>query len=337
MAESRAMVLTAPAQPMSLQTRAVAEPGPGQVRLAVKATSCNFHDFVGCMGGIPGLPWPRVAFSDCSAEVEAVGDGVTRVKPGDKVSANFFPNWIGGRPDPQLMAVVYGDQIDGFCQSAIVVDERSLVKAPEHLSFEEIATLGCAGLTAWRSLVVEAQVKAGDVVVVQGTGGVSVFAIGFAKMLGAEVILTSSSDEKLEKGKALGADHLINYRSTPQWSKPVMEITGGRGADLVVDVGGAETFPEAVAAARLDGHVSIIGVLSGVTPEFPLVQVMGKNLTVKGITVGNRTQFDDMNRAIALHGYRPVIDRTFPLEGANDALQLMASKTHFGKIVIGTA
>mgnify|MGYP002653792393 CR=1 FL=1 len=257
MAESRAMVLTAPGQ-MSLQTRAVAEPGPGQVRLAVKATSVNFHDYGGVMGGIPNLPWPRVAFSDCAAEVEAVGEGVTRVAVGDKVSCNFFRDWIGGRPSPELMAVVYGDQIDGFCQSSNVVAAHSLVKAPQHLSFQEIATLPCAALTAWRSLVVEAQIKAGDTVVVQGTGGVSVFAIGFAKMLGAEVILTSSSDEKLEKGRALGADHLVNYRSNPDWHKAVLEITGGRGAELVVDIGGADTFPKAVAAAKLDGIEKVL-------------------------------------------------------------------------------
>ena len=334
---SRAMVLQANAQPLVLEKREPRQPASGEALLRVKATSCNYHDYVGCMGGIPRLPLPRVPFSDCAAEVEAVGPGVTRVKPGDRVSANFFPNWQGGRPNPSVMGVVFGDQIDGFVQSSATVPADSLVVAPPHLSFEEIATLGCAGLTAWRSVVVEAQTKAGDVVAVQGTGGVSVFAVGFAKMLGATVILTSSSDEKLEKARALGPDHTINYRETPEWDRRVQEITGGRGADLVVDVGGADTFPRAVSAAKLDGHVSIIGVLTGVTPEFPLVQVMGKNLTVRGITVGNRTQFEDMNRALTTHGWRPPIDRVFELEAANDALALMASKSHFGKIVIATS
>lgn len=333
---ARAMVLNANAQPLALEQREPRAPGPGEALLRVKATSVNYHDFVGCMGGIPRLPLPRVPFSDCAAEVEAVGPGVTRVKPGDRVSANFFPAWQGGRPDPSVMGVVFGDQIDGFVQSSATVPADSLVLAPPHLTDAEVATLGCAGLTAWRSLVVEANVTAGETVVVQGTGGVSVFAIGFAKMLGATVILTSSSDEKLEKGRALGADHLLNYRADPDWDRRVQEITGGRGADLVVDVGGADTFPRAVAAAKLDGHVSIIGVLTGVTPEFPLVQVMGKNLTVRGITVGNRSQFEAMNRALTAHSWRPPVDRVFELEAANDALALMASKTHFGKIVVAT-
>lgn len=337
MTTSRAMQIDAYGQPLALNERTARDPGPGEARLSVKATSVNFHDFIGCMGGIPRLPVPRVPFSDCAAVVESVGPGVTRVKAGDRVGANFFPGWFDGRPDPQAMSVVYGDQIDGFLQSAITVPADSLVVAPDHLNEAEIATLGCAGLTAWRSVVVEAQTKPGDVVVVQGTGGVSVFAIGFAKMCGATVILTSSSDEKLEKGKALGADHLLNYRSEPEWQKGVMERTNGRGADLVVDVGGGDTFPRAVAAAKLDGHVSIIGVLGGVTPEFPLTAVMGKNLTVRGITVGNRAQFDAMNRALTLHGWKPPVDRVFELEAANDALALMSSKTHFGKIVIATS
>jgi NADPH:quinone reductase-like Zn-dependent oxidoreductase len=334
---SRAMVLTAYAQPLTLEQREPRQPGPGEALLRVTATSVNYHDVIGCMGGIPRLPLPRVPFSDCAAEVEAVGPGVTRVKPGDRVSANFFPGWIGGRPEPSAMGVVFGDQIDGFVQSSATVPADSLVLAPAHLRDAEIATLGCAGLTAWRSVVVEAGIKAGDVVVVQGTGGVSVFAVGFAKMLGATVILTSSSDEKLEKGRALGADHLLNYRADPDWDRRVWEITGGRGADLVVDIGGADTFPRAVGASKMDGHVSIIGVLSGVTPEFPLVQVMQKNLTVRGITVGNRTQFEAMNRALTAHQWRPPVDRVFELEAANDALALMQSKTHFGKIVIATA
>lgn len=337
MTASRAMVLTANGQPLTLEQRDVGEPGPGEILLHVKATSCNYHDVVGVMGGIPRLPLPRVPFSDACAEVIAVGASVTRFKQGDRVAPNFFPGWVSGRPAPSFMGTVFGDQIDGFVRSHAIAPADALVHAPEHLTDAEVATLPCAGLTAWRSVVVEAQVKAGDVVVVQGTGGVSIFALGFAKMLGATVILTSSSDEKLEKGRALGADHLLNYRTDPEWDRGVMEITCGRGADLVVDVGGSDTFPRAVRASKLDGHVSIIGVLSGITPEFPLAQVMSKNLTVRGITVGSRTQFEDMNRAISAHQWRPTVDRTYPLEAANDALALMVSKTHFGKIVIETA
>jgi NADPH:quinone reductase-like Zn-dependent oxidoreductase len=336
MTQARAMVLSAYGQPLASEVREPRQPGPGEALIRVKATSVNFHDFVGVMGGIPRLPLPRVPFSDLCGEVEAVGDGVRRVAPGDRVSANFFPNWIGGRPEGQFMSPVFGDQVDGFLQTHATVRADALVKVPAHLSDAEVATLGCAGLTAWRSVVVEAATKAGDVVVVQGTGGVSVFALGFAKMLGATVILTSSSNEKLEHGRQLGADHLVNYRAEPDWDRKVTEITGGRGADLIVDVGGADTFPRAVKAAKIDGHISIIGVLSGVTPEFPLAHVMSKNLTVRGITVGSRTQFEAMNRAIDTHGWRPTIDRSFPLEGANDALALMASKTHFGKIVVET-
>lgn len=334
MTESLAMVLDAAAQPLRAETRAVRDPGPGEALLRVRATSVNYHDLVNVQGGIPRLPYPRVPFSDVCAEVEAVGEGVRRVKPGDRVCANFFPRWISGRPEAAFTSPVFGDQIDGFLQTRAVVPAESLVHAPAHLTDEEAATLGCAGLTAWRSVVAEGGTKAGDVVVVQGTGGVSLFALGFAKMLGAVVVLTSSSDEKLERARALGADHLLNYRTDPDWDRRVGEITGGRGADLVVDVGGSDTFPRAVQAAKLDGHVSIIGVLTGVTPPFPLVHVMAKNLNVRGITVGSRSQFEDMNRAIAAHGYRPATDRAFELEAAGEALALMASQKHFGKIVI---
>lgn len=334
MIESRAMVLDAAAQPLRVESRTVRAPGPGEVLLRVRATSVNFHDYVNVMGGIPRLPYPRVPFSDVCAEVEAVGDGVTRAKPGDRVCVNFFPRWTSGRPEASFMSPVFGDQIDGFLQTRAVAPADSLVHAPAHLTDQEAATLGCAGVTAWRSVVVEGGVKAGDVVVVQGTGGVSLFALGFAKMLGAVVVLTSSSGEKLERARALGADHLLNYKADPDWDRRVQELTGGRGADLVVDVGGADTFPRAVRAVKLDGHISIIGVLTGVTPEFPLAQVMGKNLTVRGITVGSRSHFEAMNRAVTAHLYRPVVDRAFPLEAANEAIALMTSQTHFGKIVI---
>ena len=233
------------------------------------------------------------------------------------------------------MSVVLGDQVDGTLQSHVVVPAASLARAPAGLTHEAIATLGCAGLTAWRSLIVEAKVKPGQTVVLQGTGGVSLLALGFAKMAGARVIITSSSDEKLERARALGADVTINYRALPEWAGAVRVATDGLGADVVVEVGGGETLSQAVAAVRVGGHVSIIGVLTGWrAPNFPLAQVMSRIITLRGITVGSTADLSAMCRAIEQHNYQPVVDQVYDLAAAHEAVAAMREQRHFGKIVI---
>jgi len=317
------------------EVREVAAPGSGEVLLRVRATSINYHDLVGINGGIPNLPVPRVPFSDAGATVEAVGEGVSSWAVDDRVIPSFFQRWQSGPPTKAGQQVILGDQIDGTLQTRVVVPARTLVRAPSHLSDEEAATLGCAGLTAWRSVVVEAAMRPGQTVVLQGTGGVSLFALAFAKLIGARVIITSSSDEKLERAQALGADVLINYRATPDWSGAVQAATDGEGADLVVEVGGGATLAQAVRATRVGGHVSVIGVLSGLrAPDFPLNIVMSRNITLRGITVGSTGDLAAMCQAIEQHGLRPVIDRTFELDMAHEAVAALRAQQHFGKVAI---
>lgn len=316
-------------------TRPVRPLQPGEALLRVHATSLNFHDLVGIDGGIPGLPIPRVPCSDASAIVEAVGVGVSEISPGDAVIPSFFAHWRSGPVNAAALSVILGDQVDGTLQSRVVVPAASLSRAPAGLSHEAIATLGCAGLTAWRSLVVEGAIKPGQTVVLQGTGGVSLMALGFAKMVGARAIITSSSDAKLERARALGADVTINYRSTPDWAGAVREATDGLGADLVVEVGGGATLNQAVGAVRVGGHISIIGVLSGWrAPDFRLAEVMSRNITLRGITVGSTEDLSAMCRAIEQHQYQPIIDNVYDLAATQEALTAMREQRHFGKIVV---
>jgi NADPH:quinone reductase-like Zn-dependent oxidoreductase len=318
-----------------LVERAVPSPQPGELLLRIHATSVNFHDLVGIDGGIPGLPLPRVPFSDASATVVSLGDGVTSFSPDDRVIPNFFPNWLRGPISAGVKHPVNGDQIDGTLQTHLCVPANSVVRTPRALTHREAATLGCAALTAWRAIVAEARVQPGQTVVLQGTGGVSLAALAFAKMAGARVIITSSSDEKLERAQALGADVLVNYRSQPEWHKSVLKETDNEGADVVVEVGGGATLAQSVKATKIGGHVSVIGVLSGWdAPEFPLGLVMSRNLHVCGITVGSTAHLNDMCRAIDANGYKPVIDSTFELPNADAAIASMRSQQHFGKIVI---
>ena len=318
--------------------RPIPQPRAGELLLKIHATSLNYHDLVGIDGGIRGLPVPRVPCSDASATVLAVGEGIKQFAVGDAVVPNFFLNWKSGPVARDVMSPVLGDQVDGALQTHLCLPAASVVRAPAGLNHLEIATLGCAALTAWRSVVVEAQVQPGQTVVLQGTGGVSLAALAFAKMLGARVILTSSSDAKLARARQLGADVLINYRTTPDWSAAVLEATAGAGANLVVEVGGGETLGQAIKAARLGGHISVIGILTGYqAASFPLAMVMSKNLTVRGITVGSAANLDAMCRAIELNGYRPVIDQVFDLDHAHEAVATMKKQGHFGKIVIKIA
>lgn len=318
--------------------RADVQPGAGQVLLRMKAATLNYRDLLTVNGAYgPSYKLPLVPLSDGCGEVIAVGPGVTRVKAGDRVATLFFQNWIGGEPTREALGTALGGSLDGVWRDTVVLSQEGVSKVPAHLSDAEVAALPCAALTAWRGLVVEGGLKAGETVVVQGTGGVSIFALQFAKAAGAQVIVTSSSDEKLARAKALGADHLVNYKKTAAWSGAVREITGGRGADHVVEVGGAGTFGQSLASIRVGGHISIIGVLAGASNDLMIPFVIGNNAKIKGISVGAREHFEDMCRAIALHKIKPVIDKTFGFGEAKEALSYMAGQGHFGKIAINLA
>jgi NADPH:quinone reductase-like Zn-dependent oxidoreductase len=309
-------------------------PGPGKVTVRMKAISLNFRDLLTVSGLYGGNhPLPLVPFSDGSGIVEAVGPGVTRVKPGDRVTSLFFSStWIGGPPTQEKLYGALGGPLDGCGQELLLISAEGVSKVPDHLSDQQAATLPCAALTAWRSLVIDAGVKAGDTIVLQGTGGVSIFALQFGKALGCEVIITSSSDEKLERARALGAHHTINYRTQTDWSKEVRRITDGRGADLIVEVGGAKTLMESLKSVRQGGHVSIIGVLSGPAEPLPIPMLIWTNARVQGLSVGSREAYEDMCRAIALHRIEPVVDQVFPWTDARKALEAMQGQGHFGKI-----
>lgn len=314
--------------------RRTPEPAAGQALVRVGGSCLNFHDTVVVRGLIPGLRYPLVPLSDGCGEVVALGDGVSRVSIGDRVTANFYPDWLEGRPTPRAKRRIIGERLDGWCAEYIAIEADALVRAPAHLDELEAATLPCAALTAWSALG-EASVRPGDLVVVQGTGGVSLFTLQFAKAIGASVLLTSSSDEKLERGRSLGADHLVNYREHPDWASRVVEISDGRGADVVVDVGGQETLGQAVLATRMDGHVSLVGVLSGYgAAEIPVAIAMTRNIAIKGITVGSRRDFEAMNAFIEQHSIRPVISDTFEMADLSSAVEHIEQGRHFGKVAI---
>lgn len=315
--------------------RSVPELRPHEVLIEVKAASLNYHDLMTVLGKAnPRLKFPVIPVSDGAGVVSAVGESVRSVRVGDRVMSSFFPDWTAGEPSPERLSRVPGETMDGCLADFVKLPESGVVKTPDYLSDVEAATLPCAALTAWRALVVEGKVKAGDVVVVQGTGGVSVFALQFAKLLGASVIATSSSDAKLERVRALGADHTINYRTKPEWAREVKNLTEGRGADLIVEVGGAGTFDQSLRAVRMGGHVSMIGVLTGWADTVSTARIMALNIAVKGITVASREDFEAMNRALRLHRLKPVIGETFRLTEGAAALCAMEAAQHFGKICL---
>lgn len=317
-----------------LDQREAPAPGPGEVSLRVHATSLNYHDYLVAVGHLPSEDG-RIPMSDGAGVVTAVGEGVREFAVGDRVVSTFFANCVDGEVQDLHHKCTFGDAIDGFACTEATVPQTGLTHMPAGYSFEEAATLPCAALTAWRALVCEGGIKPGDSVLVQGTGGVSLFALQFAKAAGARVIATSSSPEKMEKLKALGADEVINYRDYPEWSSQVMAVTGNRGVDHVVEIGGAGTFAQSMQSCRNGGHISMIGVLAGFSGEVPTAAIMGRQLKVKGITVGNRRQQEDMIRAIDVNGIRPVIDdKRFTLEALADAFRYQESGGHFGKIVV---
>ena len=314
------------------------EPGPGQVLLRIKAASLNYRDLLMARGHYnPRQPLPLIPCSDGVGEVVALGQGVSRVTVGQRVASCFCQGWLGGPPDKQRLAQTLGGPLSGTLAEYICLSEDGVVSVPEHLTDAEAACLPCAALTAWTALVTEGGVTAGDQVLVQGTGGVSLFALQFARLLGARVIITSSSDAKLQRALELGAQATVNYVDQPKWGKQVRKLSGGDGVDHVVEVGGANTLAQSLQAVRVGGRVSMIGVLSGVAAELPVIPILMNYVRVQGILVGHRDSFEAMNRAIDAHQLRPVVDRTFALAQTRQAMEYLASGGHFGKIVITIA
>jgi NADPH:quinone reductase-like Zn-dependent oxidoreductase len=320
---------------LSLDEVPAPQPGPGQVAVDVHAVSLNYRDLMTVKGAYnPKLEPHRIPCSDGAGIISAIGSGVTQVAVGDRVAGIFFQHWIDGDPEPGKLKGALGGDIEGTLAQQILLREEGVVKIPEHLSFEEAATLPCAGVTAWNAVVTAGRVKSGDTVLIQGTGGVSCFALQFTRGLGARVIGTSSSAEKLRRAAKLGLDAGHNYREDPEWARWAVSQTGGRGVDLTVEVGGAGTFQQSMAATRTGGVIAQIGVLSGREQTLTITPILHKMLQIRGIYVGSRQHFLEMNRAIAQTGLRPVIDRVFSFGEAREAFQTMENASHFGKIVI---
>ena len=309
------------------------QPGPGEIRVRVRASSLNFHDLGVVSGRTPSADG-RIPMADGAGTVEAVGEGVTGFAEGDSVVSLFFPDWQDGEPRIGDFSRTPGDGIDGYAREVVVTPAHWFTKAPDGWSHEEAATLTTAGLTAWRALFVDAGVKPGDDVLVLGTGGVSIFALQMAVAAGARVFATSSSDDKLARLTDMGAAGVVNYRTDEDWGATVAGLTGGRGVDAVVEVGGPATLAQSIQAVRIGGHLALIGVLTGISGEIPTAALMRKQQTLKGLIVGNRTMQEEMVRGLERTGIRPVIDRTFPLGDIADAFRHEQSGQHFGKIVL---
>lgn len=319
---------------LTLAERKDPVPGPEDVLIQMRAAALNYRDLL-VMKGLYSteMRLPLIPVSDGVGNVIAVGEKVTRVKPGDRVAGIFAPNWLSGEP-PGAPAGLGGPGMDGVLAQRVVLPQDGVVHVPEHLTDGEAATLPCAAVTAWSALMVRGTLKPGETVLVQGTGGVSLFALQFAHMAGARVIITSSSDEKLERARRLGADEAINYQRTPDWDQEVLRLTGGKGVDHVVEVGGPATLARSLNAVRIGGQISQIGVLSGFSIEIPIYQILRKQIRIQGIAIGSRWAFEQMNDAIALHKIRPVIDRVFPFEEAPEAFRYLEKGGHVGKVCI---
>jgi NADPH:quinone reductase-like Zn-dependent oxidoreductase len=321
---------------LRMNTRPDPMPGPGQVRMRVTASALNFRDLI-----IPGRGYgtrqqqlPLIALGDGCGVVDLVGEGVTRVKIGDRVCPIFIQSWPSGTPNRERLFLTLGCEIDGTMADYMVLPEDGVTPVPEHLDDIEGASLPAASVTAWRALVTEGRIAAGNTVLVQGTGGVSIFALQFAKMLGAYAIVISSSDEKLKRAREMGADETINYLDVPEWGKRAREIAGGDGVDHVVEVGGQATMKQSLQAVRPGGTLSLIGVLSGHAMNVPLGPIVTWHIRLQGITVGSGDDFLNMSRAITQHKMRPAISGIFEFEKLHDALAFLKSGKHFGKVCI---
>ena len=312
-------------------------PGPGEVLVRMRAVSLNYRDLLmvgGIYGRAPSMSGGVIPFSDGCGIVEAVGEGVTRFAVGDRVATLFFQGWISGPPTLEKVSTALGFPIPGAGRELGVFSQEGLSKVPEFLTDEQVSTLPCAGLTAWRALFEDARPQLGDTVVLQGTGGVSVFGLQFAHEAGLKTIITSSSDEKLARAKALGADVVVNYRQTPEWSKAVKAATGGVGADVILEVGGGGTIEQSMRAIRIGGHIAIIGVVAGAGNPFNPAALIGNSAKLQGVSVGSREMFEAMCRAIELHRIGPVVDKVLPWTEARAAFAAMQGGEHFGKIVL---
>jgi len=318
---------------VTLASRPAQAPKSGEISVRLHANSLNYHDFA-VVSGMWGPVEPRIPMADGAGVVTAVGEHVTEFKVGDHVVSTFFPTWLDGEPVVEGFATVPGDGVDGYAREVVTAAATSFTLAPKGWTHVQASTLTTAGLTAWRALMADAHLKAGDSVLVQGTGGVSIFALQFAKMAGATVIATSSNDEKLARLKQLGADHTINYRTTANWGEVAREITGGVGVDHVVEVGGPATLEQSMNAARVGGHISLIGILTGLGGELSIVTALVKQLRLQGLIVGNRKQQQDMVKAIDAAAIKPVVDQVFPLENIVDAFKYQESNKHLGKICL---
>jgi NADPH:quinone reductase-like Zn-dependent oxidoreductase len=312
-------------------------PGSGEVLVRMRAVSLNYRDLL-MVGGIYGRGSGRAdaitPFSDGCGVVEAVGPGVSRVKVGDRVATLFFQNWISGPPTQEKLSSALGFPIPGAGRELAVFSQEGVSKVPDFLSDQEVSTLPCAALTAWRALFEDGRLQPGDTVVLQGTGGVSIFGLQFAHAAGYRTIITSSSDEKLERAKALGADRTINYRQTPEWGREVRDATSGQGADFILEVGGGGTIEQSMRAVRIGGHIAVVGVVAGPGTGFNPASLIGNSAKLQGVSVGSRDMFEAMCEAIALKGIQPVVDKVFPWTDAKAAFAAMEAGEHFGKIVL---
>ncbi len=318
---------------LALNERQSPQPGTGEILVGVRASSINYRDLSTIEDPIPrGIIFPCIPNSDGAGEVISVGAGVTRFKTGDRVAGCFFQNWPDGRISAEAMASAMGGAIDGILAEKVVLSEAGTVHIPAHMSFEEASTLPCAGLTAWNCLVEQGGLKPGHTALFLGTGGVSIVGLQIAKMMGARAIITSSSDEKLERAKDLGADDLINYRQNPNWEARALEITNGSGVDVTIETGGGGTLEKTMEATRIGGTISLIGVLTSgmINPT----TVMRKSIRLQGVYVGNRRMFEDMNAAFTLNQIQPVIDQVFEFEDARSGFHAMRAAGHFGKLVV---
>jgi len=321
---------------LELLERGTPEPGPGQVRVRMRAASLNYRDLLIASGRYARGPLkrPLVPLSDGAGEVTAVGPGVRTLARGDRVASSFFQRWVDGHYDPAMGATALGGAVDGVLAEEVVLEEGGAVKLPAAFSFEEAATLPCAGVTAWVGLVVNGGLRAGETVLALGTGGVSIFALQIAKLLGARAILTSSRDEKLARGRALGADATINYRGEPDWDARARALTGGTGVDHVLEVGGAATLARSLRALRDGGHLSVVGLLSGGRADPEEAARNGRGIRVDSVYVGSARHLADLGEALSRGGIRPVVDRVFPFEEARAAYRCLERGEHFGKVVI---
>lgn len=312
-----------------------AAPAAHEVQVRVHAVSLNYRDLMVVDGSYFNTgDTPVIPCSDGAGEVIAVGTQVTRFRVGDRVAAAFFPEWINGAPTPQNTAGALGGAVNGMLAETVVLHENALVSIPAHLTYAEAATIPCAGVTAWNSLFVEGKLKAGDSILILGTGGVSIWALQLAKAAGLFTIITSSSDEKLGRARSLGAAATINYKTTSEWQDEVLRLTEGRGVDLVLEVGGQGTLPRSIASARMGGTVAIIGGVSGFGGELNQFALIGGAKRLSGIFVGSRSMFEDLNRFLGVAAIHPVVDRVFLFQQAREAYTYLKSASHFGKVVI---